>query len=386
MRKSVIGFTMLGIIAMIQTAPTFGISNASLIRQLTAEKQKKMKILEKCAKKVKGFQIAGISTLGVTAAGVAGNVVLAKKNKSLDRDIVRASAEVGTKEATLATKQSELKSAQNTQQQRKEDCDEHKDIAKWEKNKCTCLDIDKTYVNGECKDLRNLSEKLPSGFCNQIKQNFINHATTQNTDTLKRLKGQSDPKICGKFELIGFENEFSQMCTSNDLVTRTWKKIETKQLSSANITNISTLMSDYQIKTTEEADFIALLDTCLGNLSTNIYECECVPKKRYIIENLTCDWDAPLDECQKQYIKTKYYDTYTFECGTSLSYQEGDQTEFESYCKDTCENNLQEKSGETLEFIPRVEGSSEELAAISFTLKQYHCPSKTETNTSSDDS
>lgn len=59
----------------------------SSLSQLVAEKNRKMAKLEQCAKKVNGFKIAGISTLGLTAAGVAGNVMLHNKQKDLEKQI-----------------------------------------------------------------------------------------------------------------------------------------------------------------------------------------------------------------------------------------------------------------------------------------------------------
>ena len=66
--------------------PSFGATNSQITRLLQQKKQK-MAQLEQCAQKVKGFKIAGISTLGLTAVGVGGNIALASKNKSMERDI-----------------------------------------------------------------------------------------------------------------------------------------------------------------------------------------------------------------------------------------------------------------------------------------------------------
>ena len=59
------------------------------VSQLIAEKQAKMKKLEKCKGTTKGLKIAGISTLGVTAVGIAGNIAEAvildqKKTKTAE--------------------------------------------------------------------------------------------------------------------------------------------------------------------------------------------------------------------------------------------------------------------------------------------------------------
>ena len=65
--------------------PVFG-ANPQIVK-LLREKQQKYARLEQCTKKVNGFKIAGISTLGLTAAGIGGNIALASKNKQLDKEI-----------------------------------------------------------------------------------------------------------------------------------------------------------------------------------------------------------------------------------------------------------------------------------------------------------
>lgn len=76
------------------------------IRGLMEEKERKMQELEKCDGKRKAFMIAGISTVGLTAVGVVGNVVLANKNKKL-------SEEINTKQSTLNSKQGTLDNLNN---------------------------------------------------------------------------------------------------------------------------------------------------------------------------------------------------------------------------------------------------------------------------------
>ena len=71
------------------------------IRKLINEKKQKMAQLEQCAKKVNGFKIAGISTLGLTAVGVGGNIALASKNKSLDTQINSIGTKIETQKTTL---------------------------------------------------------------------------------------------------------------------------------------------------------------------------------------------------------------------------------------------------------------------------------------------
>lgn len=62
----------------------------SEIVKLTTEKQQKYAELEKCAGSVKGFKIAGISLIGLTAVGVAYNIHQHSVSKGLDGQIVAA--------------------------------------------------------------------------------------------------------------------------------------------------------------------------------------------------------------------------------------------------------------------------------------------------------
>ena len=54
----------------------------SEIARLTHERDEKYAALQECAKSVKGFKIAGITTLIATGIGVYGNIELAKKLKN----------------------------------------------------------------------------------------------------------------------------------------------------------------------------------------------------------------------------------------------------------------------------------------------------------------
>ena len=71
------------------------------IRQLLDEKDRKMQELEKCDGKRKAFMIAGISTVGLTAVGIVGNVVLANKNKKLNEEITSKQTTLNNKQGTL---------------------------------------------------------------------------------------------------------------------------------------------------------------------------------------------------------------------------------------------------------------------------------------------
>lgn len=72
------------------------------IQRLLAEKQQKIAELEKCDGKRKGFMIAGISTIGLTAVGVGVNIAQSKKSSDL-------SSQIEAKNKELAVQQTNLK-------------------------------------------------------------------------------------------------------------------------------------------------------------------------------------------------------------------------------------------------------------------------------------
>ncbi|MCQ2571882.1 MAG: hypothetical protein MJ165_02700 [Alphaproteobacteria bacterium] len=112
----------------------------SEISRLTAEKQRKYAELEKCAKSVKGLQIAGISTIGLTAGGVALNISQANKSKTLDNQINATNLQIEKKEQEIEDK-------------RIKEEKERAEKAAQEKAKAECESDDtKTYVNGKCVD------------------------------------------------------------------------------------------------------------------------------------------------------------------------------------------------------------------------------------------
>lgn len=75
--------------------------------QLVREKQRKMAELEKCTGSTKGLQIAGISTLGLSAAGVAVNIAEAKKIKEYDKKIENIPKQLEKKKQELENKKQE---------------------------------------------------------------------------------------------------------------------------------------------------------------------------------------------------------------------------------------------------------------------------------------
>lgn len=80
MRKYILLGLLIGIM------PNICLGASIRYSQLIKEKQRKIEELEKCTGSTGKLKIAGISTLGLTAAGVAGNVVEAKKIKEYSKE------------------------------------------------------------------------------------------------------------------------------------------------------------------------------------------------------------------------------------------------------------------------------------------------------------
>lgn len=89
--------------------PSLCLGASARYTQLVREKQRKMAELEKCMGATNGLKIAGISTLGLTAVGVVGNIAEAQKLNELDADIKKADEKIQDKEKEIATEQKKIK-------------------------------------------------------------------------------------------------------------------------------------------------------------------------------------------------------------------------------------------------------------------------------------
>lgn len=108
-------YFLIGIIATIVPNICFGAS--ARFTQLAQEKERKIAELEKCMGSTKGLKIAGISTLGLTAAGVAVNAVEAKKIKDYNRDIESTQTQIEKTQTEIEKKKAELSKSQTETQQ-----------------------------------------------------------------------------------------------------------------------------------------------------------------------------------------------------------------------------------------------------------------------------
>ena len=116
------------------------------IQSLLDEKQQKIEALEKCEGKKQGWMIAGISTIGLTAVGVVGNIALANKSKNL-------STQIESSATTLKNAQSELSDLNNqiiAEKQRQETLEKEKQLCNstngkwWDTTNEKCVDNTQT--------------------------------------------------------------------------------------------------------------------------------------------------------------------------------------------------------------------------------------------------
>lgn len=101
-------YFLIGILMAIVPNICFGAS--ARFTQLAREKERKMAELEKCMGSTKGLKIAGISTLGLSAVGVAANVVEAKKIKDYDKSIESTEKQIENTATEIEKKKAELNS------------------------------------------------------------------------------------------------------------------------------------------------------------------------------------------------------------------------------------------------------------------------------------
>ena len=100
---------------MIAIAPNVCFGAGARYTQLVREKQRKMEELEKCMGSAQGLKIAGLSTLGLTAVGVAGNVAEAKKLDEYESGIKSKEKELEKLDKDIAEKQAEIKKAEEAE-------------------------------------------------------------------------------------------------------------------------------------------------------------------------------------------------------------------------------------------------------------------------------
>ncbi|MBO4746337.1 MAG: hypothetical protein J5613_04705, partial [Alphaproteobacteria bacterium] len=131
------------------------VNMTSQIQRLVREKQEKVSKLEECDGKRKGFMIAGISTIGLTAVGVGVNIAQASKSNKLTEQIEEKNLELEKQQAKVVEINSEI--ARRNAAQKRMACESDgthvyvngvcRDRVQYE-----CEQLGRMWVNGECKD------------------------------------------------------------------------------------------------------------------------------------------------------------------------------------------------------------------------------------------
>ncbi len=96
------------IMTVAMSSVLYGVPMTSQIRELLEEKEEKIKQLEQCDGKRKGWMIAGISTIGLTAVGVGVNIAQANKSNKLSDQIDNANQELQRHETHLTQIQNQI--------------------------------------------------------------------------------------------------------------------------------------------------------------------------------------------------------------------------------------------------------------------------------------
>ncbi len=76
--KRPISILSIMIVGIMSAVPSDGVQMTAQIRRLLDQKEEKIKQLEACEGKKRGWMIAGISTIGLTAVGVGVNIAQAE--------------------------------------------------------------------------------------------------------------------------------------------------------------------------------------------------------------------------------------------------------------------------------------------------------------------
>ena len=161
-------------ILLISILPGIAFGASARFTQLVREKQQKMEQLEKCMGASKGLKIAGVSTLGLTAVGVAGNIAEAKMIDSNTKTIEKNTEKIKTAQEDLdnAKLLDECKTALTAENA---NADKITSVEKDEDGNCKILTCDtgfKPSDNGKlCEQEKKADVTYVSNFQNKIISN-----------------------------------------------------------------------------------------------------------------------------------------------------------------------------------------------------------------------
>lgn len=107
------------IVGITSAIPSDGAQMTGQIRNLMQQKEEKVKKLEECDGKRKGWMIAGISTIGLTAVGVGVNIAQASKSNKLSGEIEQGKHQLERQQERLSQIEENI-----ADKQREKDCAE----------------------------------------------------------------------------------------------------------------------------------------------------------------------------------------------------------------------------------------------------------------------
>ena len=102
MMKTPVSILSITMVCIMSAFPSNGAQMTSQIRELLDQKEEKIKKLEECDGKRKGWMIAGISTIGLTAVGVGVNIAQANKSNKLSGEIEQSKQELERQQERLS--------------------------------------------------------------------------------------------------------------------------------------------------------------------------------------------------------------------------------------------------------------------------------------------
>lgn len=157
--------SVLSIITLGASQVSYGVPMSPQIRRLMAEKEEKMKALEQCDGKRKGWMIAGISTIGLTAVGVGVNIAQASKSNKLSNEIEQSKQELERQERNLSGINSQISAkererAEAERRRAQEDCEKQSDKV-WNPSTERCEDKPQETVKMEVKSAPELGLTFP---------------------------------------------------------------------------------------------------------------------------------------------------------------------------------------------------------------------------------
>ena len=156
MKKSV-SVLLIIVAGVMSIAPSHGAQMTPQIQRLLEQKEEKIKKLEECDGKRRGWMIAGISTIGVTAVGVGVNIAQASKRNRLDDEIDTARHDLEKKQEDLSRIQNQI--SEKERENAKRECGQQEGMV-WQNGQCVPVEKEQKSGNEKSEsDLPLVKEK-----------------------------------------------------------------------------------------------------------------------------------------------------------------------------------------------------------------------------------